>query len=196
MSNLTASKKIFLGQCNTGILWAMQRRWYVYLYPGYTMSYPVPRVLFHGRTEHTKVSGRAIQISKKRRVRVWSSYRAHRVGCGCGELTKVSGTGMRCRTRAEHAKISGRVLISYRTHYCARYGYECLPKPTEVSGTGTTRVNTPGTLLYVPYRTQPCSNDTRAKSAAPPRTADRRNEIKSARDEGRTTAPGLSLIHI
>ena len=51
-----------------------------------------------------------------------------------------------------------------------RVGYLCelLTAPTEVSGMVNTRVNTPGTLLYVPYRTQPCNNSIPPVRSIPP----------------------------
>ena len=42
-----------------------------------------------------------------------------------------------------------------RSHRIVGYGFEVLTESTEASGKGNTAVNTPGTLLYVPNRTQP-----------------------------------------
>ena len=46
--------------------------------------------------------------------------------------------------------------MSYITHRSSGYGYGCCTELTAVSGTGITRANTPGMVLYVPYTTQPC----------------------------------------
>ena len=55
------------------------------------------------------------------------------------ELAEVPGTGMK-----------------YRTYTSSGYGYECRTELTEVLRRVIPGVNTPGMVLYVPYRAQPC----------------------------------------
>ena len=88
------------------------------------------RVLWHRRTELTEVPGRYKNGVPVPRVFVARAGRAYR-SSGCGyicrsKLTEVPGTGMN-------------VLQNFREVLC-----RLLPG-----------VNTPGMVLYVPYRTQP-----------------------------------------
>ena len=106
------------------------------------------------RTELTGVSGtgmKFLQNSQKCRI----VY-----GC-CTEPTEVSGTDIRCCTRGMiiyqiTQKFRVRVRKLYRTHRKFRYGCQSPTEPTDVSGAGIARVNTPGgAVLYVTCRAQP-----------------------------------------
>ena len=139
--------------------------------PGYCdKGVPVPRVLCHSLAEVTGVPGKGtgiLQNLPKFRVRVRKCCRTHRrsgyggtgvhnsqkfragiklrypyPGClwhGLTELTEVPGTGMN-------------VVQNYRS---SGYRYDCPTELSEVLCRLVPRVNTPGMVLYVPYRTQP-----------------------------------------
>ena len=107
-----------------------------------------------------------LQNLQKFQVRAWKSYRTHRsAGYGRGsltELTEAPGTGM--EVFAELAEVPGtgmRMLCPYSypyLGYCAT-GVQTLERfrvrVWMYLGTGNTWENTPGMVLYVPYRTQP-----------------------------------------
>ena len=86
------------------------------------------RVLWHGRTELTEVPGRYKNALPVPRVFMARAYRASR----------SSGYGYE---------------LSYITHRSSGYGYESLTELTEVLCRVILGVNTPGMVLYVPYRT-------------------------------------------
>ena len=76
--------------------------------------------------------------------------------CECVATLPVSRTAELYGTKEADVVLQVRVCFFYRTHRSLGYGCEPLTDATEVSGTGNTRVNTPDTVLYVPYRTQSC----------------------------------------
>ena len=122
-----------------------------------------------------------LQNLQKFRVRVRKCYRTHRSSgyCGTGvqnsqkfragikmlypypgylwyerkELTEVPGTGISVVQNLQKFRV--RVLVSYRTYRSSGYGYECPTELTEVLCRGMPGINTPGMVLYVPYRTHP-----------------------------------------
>ena len=68
--------------------------------PGrYTNVVPVRRVLWHGRTELSEVSGTGMKVvynSQKLRVRIWKFYRTYRSsGYGYGSSTELSEVPVR-----------------------------------------------------------------------------------------------------
>ena len=69
----------------------------------------------------------------------------------CCTLTPgICGTGVQ-----SWLKFRVRVWMSHRTHRSSGYGHECPIELTEVLRRAIPGVNTPGMVLYVPYRTQP-----------------------------------------
>ena len=123
-----------------------------YPYPGYGASLP----------ELTEVAGAGMEVSQnfqKLRVRVWKSYETRRSsGYGYGSLTELVEVPGRYTIVLPVRVTVPRVLCHGRTEV------------TDVTGTGMNdlvqnmqkfrvrlipEVNTPGMVLYVPYRTEP-----------------------------------------
>ena len=94
-------------------------------------------------------------------------------GKGMGVLQNSKKFRVRVESVLEVTEAPGIVARAHRTCTSSGYGYECRTELTEVPGTGLDVVqnsqnsqkfrvrvipgeNTPGMVLHVPYRTQPC----------------------------------------
>ena len=74
----------------------------------------------------------------------------------CTEHSEVSGTVISCCTRTPgKGMFFYEITQKFRVQVWKMYVTEPPTEPTDVSGTGICRVNTSGTVLYVPDSTQP-----------------------------------------
>ena len=108
----------------------------------YRKVVPVPRVLLHRRTELTEDPGTSMNVMQnlqKFRVRVRKCYRTHRSSGYCGKSVQNS----------QKFRVGMKMLCPY-PGYCGTGVTEF----TEVLCRVIPGKNTPGMVLYVPYRTQ------------------------------------------
>ena len=60
---------------------------------------PVPRVLWHGRTELTEDSGTGMNgVHNSQKIRVWNSYSTHKFQVRYGRLAELTEVPGRCTT--------------------------------------------------------------------------------------------------
>ena len=88
----------------------------------------------------------------KLRVRVRKCYITH-ISFRTGIKMLYPYSGYLWHRRTELAEVPG-TGMKYRTYTSSGYGYECPTELTEVLRRVIPGVNTPGMVLYVPYRTQ------------------------------------------
>ena len=107
-------------------------------------------------TELTEVPGTGMKVLQN-----FQKYRAlwhgpTELGVGIKMLYPYPGYLWYERTELTEVPGSGIFVVSYRTYRSSGYGYECPTELTEVLCRVIPGANTPGMVLYVPYRRQPC----------------------------------------
>ena len=121
-------------------------------------GYWAPRVLWQRYTRTPGIFQSLTELTEGPGI-VARAYRTHRCSAQvkrcCTRTPGICGTGVQKLLR-----FGVRVWMLYRTYRSSGYGYECATKLTEVLCRVIPEVNTPGMVLYVPYRTQPCKRVT------------------------------------